>query len=90
MLLRFSLLWCMLFSIFSMQIVYANETKLSTSPVPIIDLSNVKWGLGESYRLDGLWHAYWEKLYTPAEIEAVSIPPIEFPVPAAWGDKSDA
>ena len=91
MLLRFTLLWCMLFSAFSMQIVYANETVLTSSISPIvpkIDLRNVEWGGGESYRLDGLWHAYWEKLYTPAEIETASIPPIEFPVPAVWGHKS--
>jgi len=73
-----------------MQIVRASETEIIPSSTPIVDLRDQAWASGESFRLDGEWHAYWGELYSPSEIKSVQSEAIEFRVPAVWSDHSEA
>lgn len=91
---RLSSLLYVLFALSLMQILQASElerTSRTAPPVtPIIDLSEQAWATGESFNLDGVWHAYWDKLYTPSDIASTSTLPVEYKVPAVWGDRPDA
>ncbi|MFT6264146.1 MAG: signal transduction histidine kinase/FixJ family two-component response regulator [Oleiphilaceae bacterium] len=87
---RLSSLLCALLALSLIQIVSASEATVTPSMTPVIDLSAESWGSGESFRLDGEWHAFWGQLYTPSEIKTTTSQAIEFKVPAVWGDESDA
>ena len=80
------LLYCMLI----VPHAYASETGGATLTVPNIDLRNQEWSSGESFKLDGIWHAYWGELYSPSEVKSAQSQAIELKVPAVWGDQSDA
>jgi len=73
-----------------MQNVCASEAELTSSTPPIIDLRDQVWASGESFRLDGEWHAYWGKLYSPSDIKTTESQAIEFKVPAVWSEPSEA
>ncbi len=81
----------LLLNMLSVHVAYADEGEIKPKfpTIPFIDLRDDTWGDGSAYRLDGMWHAYWGKLYSPPEIETTLIRPIEFPVPAVWGAKSN-
>jgi len=72
------------------QNVYASKTEGTILNLPSIDLRNQTWASGESFRLDGVWHAYWGELYSPSEIKSAQNDAIEFKVPSVWSDQSDA
>ncbi len=61
-----------------------NSQAVSHLDVPVIDLSSAKWGEGESFALDGMWHAYWGALLTPDTVEQAEHLPVLFPVPETW------
>jgi len=73
-----------------MQSVCASETELTTSSTPTVDLRDQAWASGDSFKLDGEWHAYWGELYSPSDIKSTQSQAIEFKVPAVWSDESDA
>jgi two-component system sensor histidine kinase ChiS len=87
---RLSSLLYLLFALSLMQIVQASEAEHTSPITPILDLRDQAWASGDSFNLDGVWHAYWDKLYTPADIATTLSQPVEYNVPAVWGDRSGA
>lgn len=55
--------------------------------VPTLDLTQERWGEGNEFKLDGLWHAYWGALLSHKEMTSTDVEPILFPVPGVWSDQ---
>ena len=87
---RSSLLWYVLYTLTLGQIAHASEADTTLPQTPIIDLRGEAWGSGLSYNLDGAWHAYWDKLFTPKDIASTLSKPIKYQVPSVWGDHAGA
>jgi len=55
--------------------------------VTTFDFRNMPWGQGKSFRLDGLWNAYWGQFIDPKDIDETKHESIKFPVPGVWSNK---
>ena len=54
---------------------------------PILDFRKDSWGVGNEFKLDGLWHAYWGNFLSLDDIRQTDLEPILFPVPGVWSDQ---
>lgn len=86
---RLTSLLYVIFALLVVHTVQSAEIDSKQSLTPIIDLKDQPWSSGESFDLDGQWHAYWGNLFTPKDIASTLIQPVKYKVPAVWGDQPD-